>query len=484
LPELAIMRATQILAATMTGLMLFGASLAQGQGKLQKLEDKLGAAPAANVAAPGSGYLGGEFDDPRAGQKGVLVNVVRPGGPAEAGGLKASDLITAIDGKPVTGLNDLDVVLDKAVVGQKLRMAVNRAGRTVDVVVTLGTRPAAPSPAELNPGEPPPLSPPGTAAPSAPRSPTLTDPSPALGSPAPASDRPGTGGAFSPRPALTPPTDSGTLPPPPPASPGGAFGSGIRAQPLDPGSRAATPEPSDAPAVVPAEPAPGPAASSPAPAAGGGPSLGITVDALTDEARTNYGLTVRRGALITHVRPGTPADRAGLPVGGVVVALDGRRIDSANDLVTAVSAAQPGQEIELSYYEGNRFGRKTIRLAPASAPAAPGSLPRASGGMSGERSMLGQVERRVDNFVRGGVSGPSTVYDPSAMAELQRQVGELTATVKSLEERLRALEGNRGIGAAAGATPAPAVTPGFGTAPITPATPGFIPGFPQPATNP
>ena len=126
----------------------------------------------------------------------------------------------------------------------------------------------------------------------------------------------------------------------------------------------------------PTEPAPGTAAPGPAQATGGGPSLGITVDELTDEARASYGLTVRRGASITHVRAGTPADRAGLPVGGVVVTLDGRRIDSANDLVAAISAAQPGQEIELGYYEGNRFGRKSIKLAPSTAAAAPGSVPR------------------------------------------------------------------------------------------------------------
>ena len=45
------------------------------------------------------------------------------------------------------------------------------------------------------------------------------------------------------------------------------------------------------------------------------------------------------------------------------------------------------------------------------------------------------------------MSGPSTIYDPTVVAGLQAQVAELTATVKSLEERLRALEGNRGTGA-------------------------------------
>jgi hypothetical protein len=213
------------------------------------------------------------------------------------------------------------------------------------------------------------------------------------------------------------------------------------------------------------------------------------VDVISEQAKQTYGLKTSRGALITAVRPGTPADRAGLPVGGVVVQLDGRRVDSSDDLVAMIQAAQPGQEIELTYFEGPRLQRKSVTLAPASGAAAPGGFPRLgsgiAGGMAGDRSLLGQAERRVDNFVRGGVTGASTVYDPSAMAALQAQVSEMAATIKSLEERLRALEGNRGeLRVSPSTTPAPVITPGFGTAPLGPATPGFVPGLAPPATNP
>ncbi len=484
------------LAATVVGLLAVASGAAHGQSNFQKLQERLGGGAAAAsspasapASAPGPGYLGGEFDEPRGAQKGVVVNSVRPGGPAEAGGLKALDLITAIDGKAISDLNDLDLVLGKALVGDKLRMTVNRAGRLTDLTVTLGTRPAAPATGDGAAT----TAPPGSL--TAPRSPTVADPAPALGSPGPAAERPGTGGAFSPRSSYPPPADAATpaSPASPSAEPGFRSDSGASARSLDP--RSLDPR-SAADASAPAELTPIPSETRPdgaAPGAAtgaGGPSLGITVDALNEQARQAHGLTVRRGALITNVRPGTPADRAGLPVGGVVVALDGRRVDSSDDLVTMIHAAQPGQEIELTYFEGPRIQRKTVTLAPASATAAPGSLPRLpggsmAGGMSSDRGLLGQAERKVDNFVRGGVSGPSTVYDPSAMAALQAQVSELSATIKSLEERLRALEGNRGGSSIAPATtPAPAITPGFGTAPIGPSTPGFVPGLGQPSTNP
>jgi hypothetical protein len=90
------------LAAACLGLLVFASGTAQCQSSFQKLQERLGgavgppASPASSPAglsgtAPGPGYLGGEFDDPRPPQKGVVVNNVKPGAPAEAGGLKAAN---------------------------------------------------------------------------------------------------------------------------------------------------------------------------------------------------------------------------------------------------------------------------------------------------------------------------------------------------------------------------------------------------------
>jgi len=51
--------------------------------------------------------------------------------------------------------------------------------------------------------------------------------------------------------------------------------------------------------------------------------------------------------------PGSPADKAGLAQGDVIVDINGTAITSAEDLQKAVQAAKPGQTITITYYVGN-----------------------------------------------------------------------------------------------------------------------------------
>lgn len=92
--------------------------------------------------------------------------------------------------------------------------------------------------------------------------------------------------------------------------------------------------------------------------------LGVMVGPVTEASRRNLGLVLRRGALIQQIVPGSPADQYGLPLGAVVVGLDGVRIDSPEDLIEQISLARPGQTIELTFYAGAELFRKRVRLAP------------------------------------------------------------------------------------------------------------------------
>jgi hypothetical protein len=250
--------------------------------------------------------------------------------------------------------------------------------------------------------------------------------------------------------------------------------------------------------------APGGDAAAPS---GGNPSIGISVLPLSEQARQRFGIPVRRGALIDSVRRGSPADEAGLPVGGVVVRFDDRPIESDQDLINAVRASRPGQEVEISYYEGNRLSRKPVRLAaagvssspahsgglsdlggampPASGPPASGSVPapgatgapraRGSGG-----GLLSRIDRMADNLARP--QSTMTVWDPLAMASLQARVEELTSSVKTLEERLRAIESKIGAGGANATIPSspPTSTPSFG---VPSSLPSSTPALGSPAAG-
>jgi S1-C subfamily serine protease len=58
------------------------------------------------------------------------------------------------------------------------------------------------------------------------------------------------------------------------------------------------------------------------------------------------------GALLADVLPGGPADEAGLVPGDVVVGVDGEPIGSAEDLVNAIAAREPGERVTLELSDG------------------------------------------------------------------------------------------------------------------------------------
>src|SRR5437763_3963277 len=135
------------------------------------------------LQAPGGaqagGYLGAELDDEGQMGKGVLVTRIRPGTPAENSGLKAGDLITQVDGKPVPNLDAYDAVA-KRPAGSSMTMIIVRDGKTQALAVKLGTRPATGGLSDVNPAEPTPA--PTTTAPG---STTPTPPAPAPAGAAP-----------------------------------------------------------------------------------------------------------------------------------------------------------------------------------------------------------------------------------------------------------------------------------------------------------
>jgi len=83
---------------------------------------------------------------------GVLVIQVVPGGPSAKAGLQADgqasandDVITAIDGHPITTIEELTQYLDTKKVGDHVTLSVTRNGQHISVGVTLGNFQAQPS---------------------------------------------------------------------------------------------------------------------------------------------------------------------------------------------------------------------------------------------------------------------------------------------------------------------------------------------------
>jgi S1-C subfamily serine protease len=69
------------------------------------------------------------------GRPGVLLAGVRPGSPAEKGGLQRGDLLVELAGTPIRNIHDLMFVLRSAKPGQAAKAVVDREGKKVELDV-------------------------------------------------------------------------------------------------------------------------------------------------------------------------------------------------------------------------------------------------------------------------------------------------------------------------------------------------------------
>jgi membrane-associated protease RseP (regulator of RpoE activity) len=383
------------------------ATAALGQTAVERFESKAKApltavpkpaTPAGDAAdADASPYLGVTDDGDAAAPRGAGILDVAKGGPAEVGGLKAGDVITAIEGKPIRNWDDFDKAMATAKVGSRLLITVRRGLTQESKTVTLGRKPtSAASPPAAPPVEPPAAKPP-------PVEPPPAEPPPAG------------------PPPLIPPADPAATPAEPDLSLAPSPALGAPADPL-----AAPPA---------ADPGFDPAESSDR------ATLGVSIVPLNAETRVQYDLrtSARQGAIIHSVRPGSPADLAGLPIGGVIVSIDGQLVKSSDDLAAAITAARPGQEVELRYMTaGDSLATKNVRLAPAAAIAIVPAAPRPADD-AGAPSNLRRFEDLAGSLATDVPIG-STIADPSRVAKIYEDVKAMKETITALEERIKLLE--------------------------------------------
>ena len=68
-----------------------------------------------------------------------------------------------------------------------------------------------------------------------------------------------------------------------------------------------------------------------------------------------------------NVRTGTPAAKAGLRKGDVIVSLGGTKVSSADELRSAISARKPGDRVSVTYTRNGT--RHTVSVTLASRPS-------------------------------------------------------------------------------------------------------------------
>ncbi len=75
--------------------------------------------------------------------------------------------------------------------------------------------------------------------------------------------------------------------------------------------------------------------------------LGVTMESVTRQKADALNLDRPAGALVNRIEPGSPADRAGIEVGDVIVRFNGKVVDVHTDLPPLVGMVRPGTEVKV-----------------------------------------------------------------------------------------------------------------------------------------
>lgn len=95
--------------------------------------------------------------------------------------------------------------------------------------------------------------------------------------------------------------------------------------------------------------------------------LGVTTQSITPDLAKQFNLKEDKGALITDVIEGSPAEKAGILRGDVIIEYEGKKIDEPFQLRNMVANTSPGKEAELKVIRENRI--ETIKVAIGELPA-------------------------------------------------------------------------------------------------------------------
>jgi len=98
------------------------------------------------------------------------------------------------------------------------------------------------------------------------------------------------------------------------------------------------------------------------------PWLGVSLYTVDEYVATVNRLSVDKGAVVVHVKQGSPADEAGLKEGDVIVRFRGKEVTTAEELIESIHFSQVGEEVKITFVRGQDRETVSARLVQSPPP--------------------------------------------------------------------------------------------------------------------
>ena len=176
--------------------------------------------------------------------------------------------------------------------------------------------------------------------------------------------------------------------------------------------------------------------------------LGVTIQGVTQELADSFGLKKAQGALVSAVEPKSPADKAGVKTGDIILAVDGRAIENSIDLPRMIGESRPGTAVTLKVWRQGET--QELRASLGEAPAE--KVARADSESKTQPSKLGLALRPLTEEERKQIEAEGGLLveqseGPAARAGVQ--AGDVILAlnnqpVKSVDQLRRLVDRSRG----------------------------------------
>ncbi len=154
--------------------------------------------------------------------------------------------------------------------------------------------------------------------------------------------------------------------------------------------------------------------------------LGVYIQEVTRDLAESFGLDRPKGALISEITEGAPAEESDLEVGDIILKFDGREVDSSSALPPMVGQVRPGRTVEVEILRDGERRSVDVTLGQLPDDGAPMAVPSGDSG-SPEESTLGMRLEEVPDGARGrrdldegGVLVKEVTGDPARSSGIQK----------------------------------------------------------------
>lgn len=90
--------------------------------------------------------------------------------------------------------------------------------------------------------------------------------------------------------------------------------------------------------------------------------LGVYVQKVTPEIASSFGLNEDEGALVSDLAPDSPAEKAGIIRGDVIVEYDGQEVNDVSDLTNMAAVTPPGTEVNVKVIQDGKTKNMIVKL--------------------------------------------------------------------------------------------------------------------------